>query len=130
MLENINSGAEYAQLLIDNIIKTEREIPEHEQMPINLLTYWCEGIQEAAEQSYFEYVTGKRDSYLLSDIEMKTLYDNAGMKYVGELIDGMVDKEILETFVDENGDILYGLSELGKKMVINDIMNKNEDNSK
>lgn len=130
MLENINSGADYAQLLIDNIIEMEKQIPEHEQLPINLLTYWCEGIQEKADERWLEYITGKKDNYLLNDEEMKTLYDNAGVRYVSEMIDGMVDKEILETFVDENGDILYGLSDIGKQMMIDDIINNNENKNK
>ena len=130
MLENINSGNDYAQLLIDSILKAEREIPENEQMPIDLLTIWVESIQEAAEQSYIDYVTGERETFLLSDVEMTDLFEKAGKKYVTSLIDEMVDNDVLETFVDEGGDILYGLTDLGKKMVIDDIINKNEDNNK
>jgi hypothetical protein len=130
MINNINSGNDYAQLLIDSILKTEREIPENEQMPIDLLTIWIEGIQEAAEQSYLDYVTGKRETFLLSDVEMKDLFEEAGRKYVIGLIDNMVDKDILETYVDEEGDILYGLTDKGKQMTINDIIDENEDNNK
>jgi hypothetical protein len=130
MINNINSGNDYAQLLIDSILKAEREIPENEQMPIDLLTIWIEGIQEAAEQSYLDYVTGKRETFLLSDVEMKDLFEEAGRKYVIGLIDNMVDKDILETYVDEEGDILYGLTDKGKQMTINDIIDENEDNNK
>ena len=130
MINNINSGNDYAQLLIDSILKAEREIPENEQMPIDLLTIWIEGIQEAADQSYLDYVTGKRETFLLSDVEMKDLFEEAGRKYVIGLIDNMVDKDILETYVDEEGDILYGLTDKGKQMTINDIIDENEDNNK
>jgi hypothetical protein len=129
-MDNINSGNDYAQLLIDTILKAEREIPENEQMPIDLLTIWVEGIQEAAEQSYLDYVTGKRETFLLSDVEMKELFEETGRKYVIGLIDNMVDKDILETYVDEEGDILYGLTDKGKQMTINDIIDENEDNNK
>lgn len=129
---NINSADDYAQLLIDTIIETEKENPEHEQMPINLLTYWVENIKEKVDETWLAYITGERDSYILTDKEMLSLYDEAGKKYASDLIDGMVDKEILETFVDENGDIVYGLSEKGKQMVIDDIMDNNgeQDNNK
>jgi len=130
MINNINSGNDYAQLLIDSILKAEREIPENEQMPIDLLTIWIEGIQEAAEQSYLDYVTGKRETFLLSDVEMKDLFEEAGRKYVIGLIDNMVDKDILETYVDEEGDILYGLTDKGKQMTINNIIDENEGNNK
>lgn len=129
-MDNINSGNDYAQLLIDSILKAEREIPENEQMPIDLLTIWVEGIQEAAEQSYLDYVTGKRETFLLSDVEMKELFEEAGRKYVISLIDNMVDNDVLETYIDEEGDILYGLTDKGKQMTIDDIIDKNEDNNK
>lgn len=130
MTNNINSGNDYAQLLIDTILKAEREIPENEQMPIDLLTIWVEGIQEAAEQSYLDYVTGKRETFLLSDVEMKELFEEAGRKYVIILIDNMVDNDVLETYIDEEGDILYGLTDKGKQMAIDDIIDKNEGNNK
>ena len=129
-MDNINSGNDYAQLLIDTILKAEREIPENEQIPIDLLTIWVEGIQEAAEQSYLDYVTGKRETFLLSDVEMKELFEEAGRKYVISLIDNMVDNDVLETYIDEEGDILYGLTDKGKQMAINDIIDKNEGNNK
>jgi hypothetical protein len=130
MINNINSGNDYAQLLIDTMLKAEREIPENEQMPIDLLTIWVEGIQEAAEQSYLDYVTGKRETFLLSDVEMKELFEEAGRKYVISLIDNMVDNDVLETYIDEEGDILYGLTDKGKQMAIDDIIDKNEGNNK
>lgn len=126
MDHNINSGSDYAQIIIDSIIEAEKTVNENEQMPINLLTYWCEGIEIKANETWTDYITGKRDSYLLTDKEMLAIYDEAGQRYVSELIDGMVDKEILETYVDENGEIVYGLSDLGKKMMINDIIDNNE----
>jgi len=130
MLENINSGNDYAQILIDAILKTEREIPENEQMPIELLTLWVEGIQEAAEKSYLDYVTGERETFLLSDIEMKDLFEKAGEKYVVGLLNIMVDNDVLETYIDEEGDMLYGLTDKGKQMTIDEIIDKNEDNNK
>ena len=132
-MDNINSGADYAQLLIDQIISMEKETPEAQQIPINLLTHWCNGIEEKADEVWMEYITGKRDSYLLSDVEMKTLFDEAGMKYVGELVDGMVDNDVLETYVDDKGEILYGLTENGKKLMMDDIIENNgeeENNNK
>ena len=130
MLENINSGNDYAQLLIDAILKTEREIPENEQMPIELLVLWVEGMQEAAEKSYLDYVTGERETFLLSDIEMKDLFEKAGEKYVVGLLNNMVDNDMLETYIDEEGDMLYGLTDKGKQITIDEIIDKNEDNNK
>jgi hypothetical protein len=36
MIENIQSGDEYAKILIENIIEIEKEIPVDEQMPVEI----------------------------------------------------------------------------------------------
>ena len=46
-MQEFNSPMEYAQSLIDSIIETEKSLPENEQMPIELLTFWCEEIGRA-----------------------------------------------------------------------------------
>ena len=48
-------------------------------------------------------------------IEATRLNKNVALK----MIDDLVDKDMLDTFVGENGEILYGLSELGKKITNN-----------
>ena len=116
MLENINSGADYAQIVIDTIIEGEKQIPEHAQMPIALIEYLTEEIQTLADSHYNEYVMGKRDTFLFSDIEMEGMFNKAGELYVSDMLDGLVDKDMLEVSIDENGELLYGLTELGKHM--------------
>jgi hypothetical protein len=110
------SPEEYAHDLISSIIEIEKNIPENEQLPIKLLSYWIDGIKKSTQKTWAGYIVGDRESYLLTEDEMMTLYDKAGEQYVSELLDGMVDKDLLEVSVDENGEFLYGLTELGKKI--------------
>jgi hypothetical protein len=124
-MDNINSGADYANIIINSMIEGEGQLPKDEQMPSLLFTYLCQEITNKADETWTEYITGKRETYLMNDVEMKDLFDNAGMRYVSELIDGMVDKDVLQTYVDDNGDILYGLTENGKKMMVDDIIKNN-----
>ena len=112
---NINSGSDYAQIVIDAILETERTLPVDQQMPLDLLTHLTKLIEETADEHYQEYVMGKRDTFLFSDVEMEDMFNKAGELYVGDMIDGLVDKEMLEVSVNENGEFLYGLSEKGKQ---------------
>lgn len=121
-MDNINSGADYANIVITSIIDAESELPVDQRLPSLLLTCWCQEIANKADETWMEYITGKRETYLMSDVEMKDLFDNAGMRYVGELVDGMVDNDVLETYVDDKGEILYGLTENGKKLMMDDII--------
>lgn len=112
----INSGSDYAQLVIENILETERTLPVDQQMPIDLLTHLTKLVETEADKYYAEYIIGKRETFLFSDVELTDLFDKAGELYVGDILDGLVDKDMLEVSVDENGEFLYGLSELGKQV--------------
>jgi len=115
MLENINSGAEYAQIVISTILETESEAPEKHQMPIKMLTFLAEEVNKKADINYKEYIIGNRETFLFNDIEMDKMFNDVGERYVSGLLDGMVDKDLLEVSIDDKGEFLYGLSENGKK---------------
>ena len=111
----INSGADYAQIVINSILETEKTLPVDQQMPLDLLTHLTKLIETEADKHYAAYIIGKRETFLFSDIELTDLFDKAGELYVGDMIDGLVDKDMLEVSIDENGEMLYGITEKGKK---------------
>ena len=114
---DINSGSDYAQTVIDAILETERTLPVDQQMPLDLLTHLTRLIEINADKYYTEYVIGKRETFLFSDVDLVNMFEKAGELYVSDMIDGLVDKDMLEVSVDEKGEFLYGLSEKGKKVV-------------
>ena len=113
--KNINSGSDYAQLIIENILETEKTIPVDQQMPLDLLTYLTKLIEEKADEYYQEYIIGKRDTFIFTDTDLTEMFEKAGELYVGDILDGLVDKDMLEVSIDENGEFLYGLTEKGKQ---------------
>lgn len=114
MLENVNSGAEYAQIVISTILETESEVPEEHQMPIKMLTFLFKEVNKKADINYKEYITNNKETFLFSDVDMKKIFNNAHKQYVSGLLDMMVDKDLLEVSVDVDGSLLYGLSKKGK----------------
>lgn len=109
MDHNINSGEDYARLLTETIKLADGPLPEQ------LVEYWCEDIWEMAINSYNDYIAGKKDDYLLSDVDMNEAYDRAGIRYTQEIVNGLVDKGMVQASVSEDGEILYSLTEKGKK---------------
>jgi len=109
MKENINSGEDYAKLLTSTIKEAEGPLPEE------LVEYWCEDVWEMAVNSYNDYVSGKKDDYLISDVDMSEAFDRAGIRYVQEIVNGLVDNGMIQAGVGEDGEILYSLTEEGKK---------------
>ena len=128
----INSGADYAQLVIDGILEAEKTLPVDEQMPIGLLTYLTQDIEIKADKYWIDYMTGKRETFMFTDVEMEEMFNKAGEKFVGDLLDGMVDKDILEVSIDETGEFLYGLTEKGKQISEHELKpkRKNKNNGK
>jgi len=115
MIENINSGADYAQIVVNAILKEEKKLPIEQQMPIGILHYLTEQVNHLANQHYQDYILGKRDTFMFSDVELETMFNKAGELYVGDLIDEAVDNNLMQTYIGKSGEILYGLSEEGKK---------------
>jgi len=112
---NINSGADYAQLVIEGILEVERTLPVDQQMPLGLLTYLTELIEEQADEYYTAYVIGKKETFMFSDVELNKLFNKAGELFVGDILDGLVDKDMLEVSIDENGEMLYSATKKGIK---------------
>ena len=115
MIENINSGADYANLIINTLMETEQEFPDDEKTESGLLKHQFITISELADKTYSDYVAGKRESYMFSEEEFISTAHKARENYIQELVNGMVDKDLLEVSIDENGDMLYGLSDKGKE---------------
>ena len=109
-----NSAQEYAQAMIDDIIALEKTLPTSEQLPINLLTYWCEEIQLLAEQCWNNYLTGKRDDYKFDEDEFTDAYNKAGIRYTGDIIEGLVEDGYVQMGIREDGEIVYSATDKGK----------------
>ena len=114
-MENDFKDAEhYASTIRDIILNTEPE-PGEESLPENLVKYWAENMYNACYKAYNDYIIGKRDDYKLTNTESYKQYDKAGLQFTQELVDGMVDKDLLEVSVGPEGDLLYSTTKKGKK---------------
>ena len=80
-----------------------------------LLDYWCDDVYNLALDSYVEYLKGNKETYLITDEDVKKSYEKASLRHTQELLNGMVDKGLVQVSVGETGDILYSLTEGGKK---------------
>ena len=114
-IDNVQSGADYAKLIIDELISEEDKLTNDKKLPLSLLNYWCEGIESYADETWQDYILGKRESFIFYDDEMQTLYEQAGVRYVGDVLDGLVDKEMVQMGVREDGEIVYSATEKGKQ---------------
>ena len=114
MKENINSGEDYAKLLINTIVNAEVDLPTNERMDASLIRYWCNEIKEYADITWNKYIIGEREDFIFTDAEMKGLFEKAGMRYASDILDGLVDKDMLEVSISPKGELLYGLTEKGK----------------
>lgn len=113
--ENIQDGQDYARLVINALFEGEFELPMRERMDPKLLEYWCDEIREFADQTWNEYITGKRESFKFDEEEARKLYEKAGLRFASEILDSLVDKEVVQVSVRNDGELVYSLTEKGKK---------------
>jgi hypothetical protein len=115
MIENINSGADYANIIINSLMEVEQDLSDDEKTESGFLKHHFITISELADQTYSDYITGKRESYMFTEEEFVSTAHKAKENYIQELLNSMVDKDLLEVSIGESGDLLYGLSDNGKE---------------
>ena len=106
---NINSGEEYANLLVKTLRETQGDLPEE------LLKHWCWEVYTAAVDNFSEYLAGKRDDYLLTQDELEKCYEKAGLKYTDEVLNGLIDTDHIQASVTSEGEIVYSATQKSKK---------------
>lgn len=113
---NIKSANDYAQLLIEGILEVEDTLPVNERLSDSMIQFWLDEIRKTVDTVYNEYITGKRETYLLDGDEMEQTFKTAHGLYMYETLTGMLDKGLLSLSVGEDGEILYSLSDEGKDL--------------
>ena len=97
------------------IVEGEKELSTDQQLPINLLTYWCEEIEIYADKTWIDYISGKRSHFSFDENEFRELFEKAGIRYTEDVLDGLVDKEMVQMGVREDGEIVYSTTDKGKQ---------------
>lgn len=112
--DNIQSGEDYARVMINTIVEGESSLPEEERIDVKLLQYWCDEIAIFADKTWNAYIIGERETYIFNDVEFRQLFDNAGLRYASDILNGLVDKDMIQVGVREDGELVYSLTEKGK----------------
>lgn len=113
------SYQEYYTEVVRMINETELSLDEHQRMPERLLKLWIDRIREFCKNSYQEYLIGNRESYYMNEEEYDALFDKAGMDYTDELLNNLIDRELVEVGINEDGNMVYKATELGRKIAKN-----------
>ena len=102
---NIQSGDDYADLLIDDL----RIMTEQEGMEEDLFKLWEKHIRKLCNLRYYQYVSGDVDNFMLSEQEMMQTYKDSTLEYTGEILSSLVEKGEVSMSVNPDGEILYGI---------------------
>jgi len=115
--DNIQSGQDYAKVLIDAIVEGELSFSRKDRMDSRLLSYWSEEIKIFADKTWHQYIIGKRESYFFNEDEMHKLYEAAGLRYASDILNGLIDKDMIQVGVREDGELVYSLSDKGRDYI-------------
>lgn len=114
MLENILSGDDYANAIIDSVLETDLELPEDQRMDSDFTKIWCKIVRKEVNRKWSEYIIGKSESYVFDEVEFSETFQKATEELVSETLSGLVDKNMVQLGVGEDGNILYSLTDEGK----------------
>ena len=113
MNHDFRDAEHYASTIRNIIIEEATCVSDEPALPETLVAYWAENMYNACYKAYNDYIIGKRDDYRLTDTESYEQYDKAGLQFTQELVDGMVDRDLLEVSVGQGGDLLYSTTKKG-----------------
>ena len=108
---------DYLDQIIKTIYESEASLPIEDKMEPRLLEIWIEQIVEHCKSSYDSYILGEREYYYMTESEYNQIFETAGLLYSEELLNGLVDKGLVEAKINEKGEIVYGTTELGNKYI-------------
>lgn len=113
--ENISSGDQYADLLIETIRISHTVCSGSDRVDDEVVDKWCENIREACLSKYADYISGEVEDYRLEEKEVMDLYDKAVSDITAELLASLVEKGDVKMAIREDGEIVYSATEKGKK---------------
>lgn len=108
------SGDDYANLLINSIQQSDLELPEDERMDSDFFQVWSKLVRKECSVKWSQYIIGKSETYLFDDEEFTSTFHKATQELLSETLSGLVEKNLVQLGVGEDGDILYSLTDDGK----------------
>jgi hypothetical protein len=105
------SGDEYADQLIENIIESNKNLPDFD---LEFMDYWASEIRKVCNERYYMYIKGQADSYMLSEEEFIATYKEASLKLTGDVLASLVDKGQISMGVNDQGELVYAAKDWNK----------------
>jgi len=127
-LDDIQSGDDYAKILIEDMERVQESIGGS-GLNSTIFENWCKKVEVLCKKSYRDYEKGRKESFKLSDEEMSNAYEEAVNDYTDTLLEGLIDKGLVEMAVSDTGEIVYGLSDKGRGYanMIKDLIKDNDE---
>ena len=118
-MDPIKMAEEYSSNMIKTLIQADTDAPEDVKLPVEVLNHWVEGIRSYAYVTVEEYLKGNRGGYEFTEEEVLDLWRQASDSYTQLVLNGLVDKGLVQVSVSDDGYLLYGLTEDGQEYVKN-----------
>lgn len=84
-----------------------------EEIDMEFKKYLTESLMPIAENAWTDYFIGDRENYMLYDDELELAWQKAAIEQTQDCINRLIDLDLIRSGVNENGDIVYSVSEEG-----------------
>jgi len=114
---NIESAKDLAKIIMESIVEVELRIDREERMDSQLLRRVQEQVDVRADKIWMDHMLGKRDELVPTEHDLMEIWRRAGEAYTSDIFDGLVDKGLVEGMINEEGDVMYRVTDDGLKAI-------------
>jgi hypothetical protein len=105
---NYTTPEAYVNVLVWELLKA--------QTNAELLTFMMPLLNAKAVIIYGEYITGERESPFFNVEDIETIHSQAISDMAQAALISLIDKDLVQTVIGEDGDLAYQLTDNGKEL--------------
>lgn len=117
MNNNFNSLEEYRKGLINELTLIQKEMDDLDEGKVDEETFkiWVDLLDVMCESNYIEYVNNVREDFLITSDQFTEALEKAQEISINKALASLSEKGLIDVSINENGELLYSLSEEGKE---------------
>ena len=117
MKNNFNSLEEYRKGFINELKAIQNEMDNLDEGKVDEETFkiWVDLLDIMCESNYIEYINNVREDFLITSDQFTEALEKAKELSISLALASLSEKGLIDVSINENGELLYSLSEEGKE---------------
>jgi hypothetical protein len=117
MNKNFNSIEDYKNGLINQLTNIQNEMDSMDEGKLDEETFniWVKVLKEMCDENYINYINNVIEDFVITSNQLMESLEKAKDISIDEALCSLSEKGLVDVSINEKGELLYSLSEEGKK---------------